>query len=119
MDRKLRIQYPGAIYHVINRGDNSEVIFRADKDRDLFLTTLADACGKTDWIVHAWCLMSNHFHFVVETPRANLVPGMKWLLGTYTLRFNRRHKLSGHLFSGRYKALVVEGSGNGLPENSL
>jgi REP element-mobilizing transposase RayT len=111
--RKLRIQYPGAIYHVMNRGDHREPIFHSGKDRELFLETLGQACEKTDWQVHAWCLMSNHFHLVVETPRANLVAGMKWLLGTYTMRFNRRHKLFGHLFSGRYKALPVDGSGTG------
>src|SRR5262249_30639513 len=68
---------------------------------------------KTGWQVHALCLMSNHFHLVVETPRANLVVGMRWFLGTYTARFNRRHRLCGHLFSGRYKALVVDGSASG------
>lgn len=113
MARPLRMQYPGAIYHVMNRGDRREPIFEGDKDRELFLETLAQACAKTDWIVHAWCLMPNHFHLVVETPRANLVYGMKWFLGTYTSRFNRRHKRFGHLFSGRYKALLVDGSGNG------
>src|SRR5437764_15241726 len=69
--------------------------------------------SKTDWQVHAWCLMNNHFHLVIETPKANLVAGMKWFLGTYTARFNRRHRLFGHLFSGRYKALLVDGSGKG------
>src|SRR5438445_414111 len=111
--RKLRVEYPGAIYHVMNRGDRREPIFRDDADRKLFLLTLGQCCGKTDWQVHAWCLMENHFHLVVETPKANLVLGMKWFLGTYTGRFNRRHKLFGHLFSGRYKALIVDGSGNG------
>ena len=113
MPRKLRVEYPGAIYHVMNRGDPREPIFRDDEGRKLFLGTLGECCGKTDWQVHAWCLMPNHFHLVVETPRGNLVAGMKWFLGTYTARFNRRHKLFGHLFSGRYKALVVDGSGNG------
>ena len=113
MARKLRVQYPGAIYHVMNRGDHREAIFRSPKDRQLFLETLGQACEKTDWQVHAFCLMGNHFHLVVETPRANLVPGMKWLLGTYTQRFNRRHKLRGHLFAGRYKGLPVDGSGTG------
>jgi REP element-mobilizing transposase RayT len=113
MARKLRIQYEGAIYHVMNRGDHREDIFRDDKDRELFLRTLGEACAKTDWQVHAWCLMRNHFHLVVETPKANLVAGMKWFLGTYTSRYNRRHKLFGHLFSGRYKALFVDGSGTG------
>ena len=113
MARKLRVEYPGAIYHVMNRGDRREPIFRDDKDRQRFLSTLGEACGKTAWQVHALCLMANHFHLVLETPQANLVAGMKWFLGTYTGRFNRRHKLFGHLFSGRYKALIVEGSGNG------
>jgi putative transposase len=113
MPRALRIEYPGAIYHVMNRGDRREPIFRDDLDHKKFLTTLAEVCTKTDWQVHACCLMGNHFHLVVETPDANLVAGMRWFLSTYTARFNRRHKLFGHLFSGRYKALVVDGSGNG------
>jgi len=113
MARKLRIQYEGAVYHVMNRGDQQEDIFRSDEDRELFLKTLGEACAKTDWHIHAWCLMSNHFHLVVETPSANLVAGMKWFLGIYTSRFNRRHKLFGHLFSGRYKALFVDDSGSG------
>ena len=113
MARKLRVQYPGAIYHVMNRGDRREPIFQDDPDRQRLLETLAEACRKTGWQVHAYCLMPNHFHLVVETPQANLVAGMKWFLGTYTSRFNRRHRLFGHLFSGRYKALVVDGSGNG------
>jgi putative transposase len=113
MARKLRVQYPGAIYHVMNRGDRREVIFLDEQDRRLFLETLGQACGKTDWQIHAWCLMSNHFHLVTETPRANLVAGMQWLLGVYTSRFNHRHQEFGHLLSGRYKALLVEGSGNG------
>jgi len=113
MARQLRVQYPGAMYHVINRGDRREAIFQDDKDRECFLMTLGEACGKTGWQVHAFCLMSNHFHLVIETPKANLVAGMKWFLGTYTGRYNRRHKLFGHLFSGRYKALMVDGSGSG------
>jgi putative transposase len=108
MARKLRIQYPGAVYHVMNRGDRREAIFHDDQDRASFLETLGEACAKTGWQVEAYCLMPNHFHLVVETPQANLVAGMKWFLGTYTSRFNRRHKLVGHLFSGRYKALIVD-----------
>ena len=88
-------------------------IFFEDKDREMFLATLTEACQKTDWQVHAYCLMRNHFHIVLETPRANLVDGMKWFLGTYTSRFNRKHKVFGHLFSGRYKALVVDGGERG------
>jgi REP element-mobilizing transposase RayT len=107
------VEYEGAIYHVMNRGDRRELIFLDDKDRETFLATLGEACVKTGWQVHALCQMPNHFHLVVETPQPNLVAGMKWLLGTYTARFNRRHKLNGHLFSGRYKALNVDGSGSG------
>ena len=113
MPRQLRLEYPGAIYHLMNRGDRREPIFKDDLDRQRFLSTLGEACEKTGWQVHAYCLMNNHFHLVVETPQANLVAGMKWFLGTYTSRFNRRHKLFGHLFSGRYKSLIVDGSGNG------
>lgn len=113
MARKLRLQYPGAIYHVMNRGDRREPIFKDDQDRRRFMETLGEACGKTGWQAHAWCLMLNHFHRVIETPKANLVTGMKWFLGTYTGRFNRKHKWFGHLFSGRYKSLIVEGSGDG------
>src|SRR5678809_883152 len=113
MARKLRVEYPGAIYHVMNRGDRREPIFVDDRDRLRFLETLSEACAKTQWQVHALCLMLNHFHLVIETPLANLVAGMKWFLGTYTSRFNWRHKLFGHLFSGRYKALIVQGSGDG------
>jgi len=111
--RKLRIEYEGAVYHVMNRGDRREAIFLEDADRELLLETLGQTCEKTGWQVHAFCLMGNHFHLVMETPRSNLVSGMKWFLGTYTARFNRRHKQFGHLFSGRYKSLVVDGSGTG------
>ena len=114
MARKLRIQFPGAIYHVMSRGDRREDIFRDDLDRQSFIETLADACAKTDWQVHAFVLMPNHFHLVVETPQPNLVAGMKWFLGTYTARFNRRHKISGHVFAGRYKSLLVGGKGGYL-----
>ena len=113
MARKLRVEYAGAIYHVMNRGDRRELIFMDDADRQRFIDTLGEACAKTGWQVHAYVLMPNHFHVVVETPQPNLVYGMKWLLGTYTSRFNRRHTLFGQLFSGRYKSLIVDGSGSG------
>src|SRR5581483_11406430 len=83
MARKLRVQYSGAIYHVMSRGNRQERIFLDDQDRQKFLQTLGEACQKTGWQVHAYCLMSNHFHVVVETPQPNLVDGMKWFLGTY------------------------------------
>jgi REP element-mobilizing transposase RayT len=97
----------------MNRGDRRERTFMDDADRQRFVDTLGEVCAKTGWQVHAYVLMPNHFHVVVETPQPNLVAGMKWLLGTYTSRFNRRHKLFGHLFSGRYKSLIVDGSGRG------
>jgi putative transposase len=86
MARKLRVQYPGAIYHVMNRGDHLEPIFLDEKDPELFPATLSESSTKTDWQVHAFCLMGNHFHIVPETPGRNLVEGMKWLLGTCTSR---------------------------------
>jgi REP element-mobilizing transposase RayT len=109
MPRPLRIEYKGARYHVMSRGDRREAIFLADADRNEFLRTLSEACAKMGWQVHAYCLMGNHFHLVVETPRPNLALGMKWLLGTYTQRFNRRHQHWGHLFGGRYKAQLIDG----------
>jgi putative transposase len=108
MARPARIQYEGAVYHVMSRGDRREPIFLDDDDRRLFLDALGAVCERTGWRVHAYVLMQNHFHLVVETPRPNLVEGMKWLLGVYTGRFNRRHGLVGHLFAGRYKAIVVD-----------
>ncbi len=113
MPLKLRVEYPGAMYHVMSRGDRREDIFLDDVDRQDFIKTLAEACQKTAWQVHAYCLMGSHYHVVLETPNANLVAGMAWLQSTYTIRLNHRHKLFGHVFSGRYKALVVDGSGHG------
>jgi len=108
--RQIRIEYEGALYHVMSRGDHREAIVQDEKDRAMWIHTLAGACTKCDWQVHAYCLMTNHFHLVMETPSANLVSGMKWLLGTYTVRFNRRHQLRGHLFAGRYKSLLIDES---------
>ena len=113
MPRKMRVEYPGAMYHVMSRGDQRDDIFFDDADRYAFIKTLAEACLKTDWMVHAFCLMKNHYHLVLETPDANLVAGMAWLQSTYTIRLNHRHKLAGHVLSGRYKAQMVDGSGNG------
>jgi putative transposase len=113
MPRKPRIEYPGAIYHVMSRANGRGVIFETDVDRQDFVKTLAETCDKAGFEVHAFCLMRNHFHLVVETPNGNLVAGMKWFLSAYTLRFNARHERFGHVFSGRYKALLVDGSSNG------
>ena len=108
MPRQLRIQYEGAIYHVMCRGDRREAIFFTDGDRRLFIKTLGEACGKTGWEVLAWVLMGNHYHLVIRTPQANLVRGMQWMQTTFSARINRRHGLSGHLFGGRYKAVLIE-----------
>ena len=110
MARQLRVEYEGAIYHVMSRGDRREPIFEDDVDRQSFLTTLEGVCVKAEWEIHAYCLMGNHFHLVMETPKPTLVAGMKWFLGTYTQRYNARHKMRGHLFAGRYKSLLVDGS---------
>src|SRR6202035_4809593 len=118
MARQVRIQFEGAVYHVMARGDRRESIIGGDKDRRMFIETLGEACEKTGWLVDAWVLMSNHYHVVLRTPQANLVAGMRWLQNTYTRRFNVRNQLWGHVFGGRYKAVLVEsrefGSGDYL-----
>ena len=108
MARKARVEFAGAVYHLLDRGDRQEAIFRDDTDRRSFLETLGQVCGRTGWRVHAWVLMTNHYHLLVETPEANLVAGMSWFQATWTARFNRRHRLVGHLLQGRYKAVVVD-----------
>ena len=108
MPRERRIEYKDAIYHVLARGDRREDIVVDDKDRDRFEETLEEVVGKSGWVLFAWVLMSNHYHFVFKTPEANLVDGMSWFQGTWTKRFNARHRLWGHLFGGRYKAIPVE-----------
>jgi putative transposase len=113
MARKLRIEAEGAVYHIISRGNYRADVFRSEKTKLAFLKCLDEACTKTGWRVHAWCLMSNHYHLAVETPGANLVDGMRWLQGTFTIRFNRLRAERGHLFQGRYKSLMVD-PGEGL-----
>ncbi len=108
MPRQPRIEYAGALYHIMSRGDRGEAIFDDDIDRHQFLKTLGETCGRTGWIVHAYVLMQNHFHLLLETPAANLVVGMKWCLSTYTLRYNGRHQRRGHVFQGRYKAVMID-----------
>src|SRR5438445_2027120 len=110
MPRRLRVEYPGAMYHVMSRGDRREKIFLDDVDRHDFIKTLAEACQKTGWQVHAFCLMTNHYHVVLQTPEPNLVAGMAWLQSTYTIRLNHRHRLFGHVFSGRRRKRTRNGS---------
>jgi REP element-mobilizing transposase RayT len=109
MPRKARIEYGGAVYHVMDRRNRLEAIFRDDGDREMFLKTLGEACGRCGWIVHCYVLMGNHYHLLLETPEANLSRGMRLLQGIYTIRHNARHRLRGHLFQGRYKAVLVDG----------
>ena len=113
MARKLRVEYPGRALSRAQPRRPPEPIFKDDRDRQTFVEAMAAVCARTGWQVHAYVFMPNHFHFVVEMPQPNLVAGMNGLLGTCTGRFNRRHKPFGHLFSGRYKSLLVDGSGNG------
>jgi putative transposase len=96
------------VYHVLNRGNYRSDIFQGEKTRQAFLDCLGEACEKTGWRVHAWCVMSNHYHLAVTTPRANLAEGMRWLQGTFATRFNRLRGERGHLFQGRYKSLIVD-----------
>ena len=107
MPRSLRVEYPGAHYHAMCRGNNGQEIFLEDDGRRLFLSTLGEVCQQTGWLVHAYVLMSNHYHLLLETPEANLVAGMKWFQGAYTQRFNAMFKRRGHLFQGRYKAIPI------------
>lgn len=90
------------------RGDRQEEIFRDDKDRERFLDTLAEVAARNGWLIHAFVLMNNHYHLLLETPEPNLVDGMRWFQSTYTQRYNARHREWGHLFQGRYKALPVD-----------
>ena len=108
MARPLRIEYEGALYHVTSRGNARERIYLTDGDRLEFLDVLDQVASRFGWICHAYCLMSNHYHLLVETPAANLSKGMQLLNGVYTQRFNRATKRSGHVFQGRFKAVLVE-----------
>jgi putative transposase len=107
MPRKLRLEFEGAVYHVISRGNYRADVFGHESTKAAFLKCLGEACEKSGWVVHAWCVMSNHYHLCIETPRPNLVQGMRWLQATFALRFNRLRNERGHLFQGRYKALLV------------
>ena len=109
MARKLRIQYAGAFYHVINRGNYRSWIFETTGARLSFLECLGLTCQAKGWVVHAWCLMGNHYHLLIETPQPNLVEGMRWLQSTFANRFNRFRKSNGHVFQGRYQAILLDG----------
>jgi len=108
MSRPIRIEFPDALYHVTARGDRREDIFEDDQDRQVFLSTLERVIVRFNWICHAWCLMDNHYHLLMQTPDGNLSKGMRQLNGVYTQASNRRHRRGGHLFQGRFKAILVD-----------
>ena len=108
MPRSLRIQFEGAIYHVINRGNYKTWIFEQESTKAAFEKCLFEACEEFNWILHAYCIMGNHFHLALETPDANLSNGMRWLQSTFAMRYNRYRNENGHLFQGRFKGIIVE-----------
>jgi len=112
MARPLRIEFPGALYHVTSRGNERAPIYFADLDRRSFLGILGDVVEQHRWMCHAYCLMPNHYHLVIQTLEPNLSRGMRQLNGVYTQRFNRRHDRVGHLFQGRFKGILVEREGH-------
>ena len=108
MSRPLRVEYPGAVYHITSRGNERKSIFKSDGDRQLFLNIFRQTISRFHWLCHGYALMDNHYHLLIETPEANLSRGMRQLNGVYTQDFNRIHQRVGHLFQGRYKAVVVD-----------
>jgi len=108
MARPLRLELAGGLYHITSRGDGGEDIYLDETDRLAWLDVFAQVCQRFNWVCHAWCQMSNHYHLLIETPEANLAQGMRQLNGVYTQSFNRRHARRGHVFQGRYKAIIVE-----------
>ena len=108
MTRPLRLEFPGALYHVTSRGNARASIYADDADRERFLVLLTQVVQRYHWLCHAYCLMDNHYHLLIETPEGNLSHGMRQANGLYTQYYNRRHGQVGHVFQGRYKAIVVE-----------
>ena len=108
MARPLRIEYDGAVYHVTSRGNERKSIFKDDEDRMFFLDILKKVNDKYNLLCHAYCLMNNHYHLVIETPDGNLSKGMKQINGVYTQTYNKRHNRVGHIFQGRYKAILIQ-----------
>ncbi len=108
MARPVRLEFGGALYHVTARGDRREAIYEDDVDREHFLKVLGEVVGQFNWRCHAYCLMSNHYHLLIATPDGNLSKGMRQLNGVFTQWSNRRHHRTGHLFQGRFKAILVD-----------
>lgn len=108
MARKLRLEYEGAVYHVLNRGNYRRDLFQSAGEAGAFVKALEEVVGRYGWTLHAFAVMRNHYHLALETPEPNLVAGMHWLQSAFATRFNRLHGERGHLFQGRYQSLVVE-----------
>jgi REP element-mobilizing transposase RayT len=108
MTRPLRLEFAGALYHVTSRGDRRALIYLDDTDRAFWMQALAEACARFHFVVHSFCQMGNHFHLLLQTEEGNLSQGMRHLNGTYSQYFNRRHNMVGHVFQGRYKAILVQ-----------
>jgi REP element-mobilizing transposase RayT len=108
MARPLRIEFAGALYHITSRGNARGSIYLNDSERHSFLQILGSTCDRHDWLCHAYCLMTNHYHLLIETQSPTLSKGMKSINGSYTQDFNKRHKRVGHVFQGRFKAILVE-----------
>lgn len=107
MTRPLRLEFPGAFYHIVNRGNAQGKIFLNNRDREKFLEYLRDSVDRFSLIVHAYCLMDNHYHLIVETPEANISRALQWLNVSYAVYFNKKRNRIGHVFQGRFKALIV------------
>ena len=107
MARPLRLEYPGAFYHVLNRGNNLEYLFRNERDREKFLALLGKAKDRFSLVIHTYCLMDNHYHLLLETKEPNLSQAIQWLNVSYATYFNRRYRRPGHLFQGRFKAILI------------
>ena len=110
MTRPLRLEYPGALYHITSRGNERRTIYWEDNDYQLFLNLLTEVCHHLGWLIHSWCLMTNHYHLVIETPQPKLSEGMRRLNGVYSLKINRKYGRVGHLFQGRFKSILVDKS---------
>ncbi len=108
MARPLRIEYPGAFYHVMHRGNDGTEIFKSSKDREKFLEYVGKAAERYSIKIHSYCLMTNHYHLLIETPHPNLSQAIKWINVGYVAYFNRKHRRSGHLFQGWFKAVVID-----------
>ena len=108
MTRPLRIEYASAVYHITSRGNEKKAVFKDDQDRINFLNTLQHVNKRYNWLCHAYCMMDNHYHLLIETPDGNLSLGMRQLNGVYTQLFNKRHQRTGHLFQGRYKSILIQ-----------